>query len=270
MNNLQTTRQTQNPFFGKSLKTRIGSPLYTTYKHSVSELEERDRRCREEPTSKESRIFGDVFYFNMMRKELANEKLRSALCAISQSKYYRHDVKRLVKALQVKIARWDSDIARCIATDSLIDMYDGLAEWTSERVQHLWSPFYYSVMQVLTREGCKEAPMMAALECALPLYEYANGRLLMDIAQTAMDCPATKLLGVMVEEDIYRMTDSLRKRLAGMVTERDKEIDLNADNNVNVSGLNLLNALGNTKQMKGWIQDYFEYRDGAKKVDNEL
>lgn len=169
MNNLTTTTQ-GNPFFGKSLKRRIGSPLYTTYKNGINELEERDRRCREEPTSKESRIFGDVFYLNMMRKELANEKLRSALCAISQSKYYRHDIKKSVKELQIKIARWDSDIARCIATDSLIDMYDGLAEWTSEHFEHLWQPFYYSVMQVLTRNGVKDAPVMAALECALPLY----------------------------------------------------------------------------------------------------
>lgn len=102
---------------------------------------------------------------------------------------------------------------------------------------------------------------MAALECALPLYEYANGRLLMDIAQTSMDCPATKLLGVMVEEDIYRMTDKLRTRLAGIVTGKDEEINLNADNNVNTAGVNLLNALSNTEQMKGWLQDYFEYRD---------
>ena len=105
------TSQFSNPFFGKSLKRRIGSPLYTTYKNGINELEERDRRCREEPTSKESRIFGDVFYLNMMRKELANEKLRSALCTISQSKYYRHDIKKSVKELQIKIARWDSDIA---------------------------------------------------------------------------------------------------------------------------------------------------------------
>ena len=258
------TSQFSNPFFGKSLKRRIGSPLYTTYKNGINELEERDRRCREEPTSKESRIFGDVFYLNMMRKELANEKLRSALCTISQSKYYRHDIKKGVKELQIKIARWDSDIARCIATDSLIDMYDGLAEWTSEHFEHLWQPFYYSVMQVLTRNGVKDAPVMAALECALPLYEYANGRLLMDIAQTAMDCPATKLLGVMVEEDIYRMADRLRTRLAGIVTGKDEEIDLNADTNVNTSGVNLLNALSNTEQMKGWLQDYFEYRDSAK------
>lgn len=168
-----------------------------------------------------------------------------------------------MKELQIKIARWDSDIARCIATDSLIDMYDGLAEWTSQHFEHLWQPFYYSVMQVLTRNGVKDAPVMAALECALPLYEYANGRLLMDIAQTAMDCPATKLLGVMVEEDIYRMTDKLRTRLAGIVT-KDEEIDLNADTNVNTAGVNLLNALSNTEQMKGWLQDYFEYRDSAK------
>lgn len=85
----------------------------------------------------------------------------------------------------------------------------------------------------------------------------------MDIAQTAMDCHATKLLGVMVEEDIYRMTDKLRTRLAGIVT-KDEEIDLNADTNVNTDGVNLLNALSNTEQMKGWLQDYFEYRDSAK------
>ena len=62
------TSQISNPFFGKSLKRRIGSPLYTTYKNGINELEERDRRCREEPTSKESRIFGDVFYLNLIRK----------------------------------------------------------------------------------------------------------------------------------------------------------------------------------------------------------
>lgn len=263
MNNLTTTTQ-GNPFFGKSLKRRIGSPLYTTYKNGINELEERDRRCREEPSSKESRIFGDVFYLNMMRKEFANKKLRSALCTISMSKYFRHDIKKRVKEIQVKIAQWDSDIARCIATDSLIEMYDGLAEWTDQHFVYLWQPFYGSVMQVLTRNGVKDAPLMAELECALPLYEYANGRLLMDIAQTAMDCPATKLLGVMVEEDIYRMTDKLRTRLAGIVTGKDEEIDLNADNNVNTAGVNLLNALSNTEQMKGWLQDYFEYRDSKK------
>lgn len=263
MNNLTTTTQ-GNPFFGKSLKRRIGSPLYTTYKNSINELEERDRRCREEPLSKESRIFGDVFYLNMMRKEFANKKLRSALCTISMSKYFRHDIKKRVKEIQVKIAQWDSDIARCIATDNLIEMYDGLAEWTDQHFVYLWQPFYGSVMQVLTRNGVKDAPLMAELECALPLYEYANGRLLMDIAQTAMDCPATKLLGVMVEEDIYRMTDKLRTRLAGIVTGKDEEIDLNADNNVNTAGVNLLNALSNTEQMKGWLQDYFEYRDSKK------
>lgn len=66
----------------------------------------------------------------------------------------------------------------------------------------------------------------------------------------------------MVEEDIYRMTDKLRTRLAGIVT--GEEIDLNADTNVNTAGVNLLNALSNTEQMKGWLQDYFEYRDSAK------
>ena len=258
------TTQASNPFLGKSLKTRIGSHLYTTYMQSVSKLEERNKRCREEPQSKESRIFGDVFYLNMMRKEFANEKLRSALCAISQSKYYRHDVKKSVKELQIKIAKWDSDIARCIAADSLIDMYDGLTEWTSEHLQRLWQPFYYSVMQVLTRNGVKDADIMAALECALPMCEYANGRLLMDIAQTAMDCPATKLLGVMVEEDIYRIADRLRTRLSGIITSKDDVINLNADNNVNTAGVNLLNSLSNTKQMKAMLQDYFEYRDSEK------
>ena len=98
------TSQISNPFFGKSLKRRIGSPLYTTYKNSINELEERDRRCREEPSSKESRIFGDVFYLNMMRKEFANKKLRSALCTISMSKYFRHDIKKRVKEIQIKHA----------------------------------------------------------------------------------------------------------------------------------------------------------------------
>lgn len=76
------TSQFSNPFFGKSLKRRIGSPLYTTYKNGINELEERDRRCREEPSSKESRIFGDVFYLNMMRKELANESC-AVRCVLS-------------------------------------------------------------------------------------------------------------------------------------------------------------------------------------------
>lgn len=88
------TSQFSNPFFGKSLKRRIGSPLYTTYKNSINELEERDRRCREEPSSKESRIFGDVFYLNMMRKEFANKKQRTVHYQYEQIFSARHQEAR--------------------------------------------------------------------------------------------------------------------------------------------------------------------------------
>lgn len=245
-----------NPFSG-SLKRRIGSPLYTSYMNDVNKVREQKERCRIDANSNESKIFGNVFYINILRKEFAHEKLRNAIISITQSKYYKHELKKRTKELQYKIAMWDGDIARSISTEHLVDIYDGVTEYGSEQLNYLWSPCYYSVMQVLTKNGCKDSPIMASLECALTIYEYANKSILNDIAKTESKSPDVALLCAMYDEDIYKHAYSLRNVLAHILITDDKLIDLNADKNTSLAFNNILKTMGNFTRMRDIIENYF-------------
>lgn len=253
----RATQNTANPFLGGNLRQRIGSPLYTSYMNDMNKVGEQKERCRVDANSDESKVFGSVFYINILRKEFAQEKLRNAAVLISQSKYYRHELKKRTKELQSKIARWDGDIARSISNEHLLDIYDGVTEYGREQLNYLWSPCYYSVMQVLTTHNCKDSSLMASMECALTLYEYANKRLLIDIAQSKSKSPDVCLLCAMYDEDIYKHANTLRNILAHELITDDQLVDLNADKNTSLAFNNILNTMGSFPRMREIIDDYF-------------
>lgn len=245
------------------LKQQIGVPYRSVYMNKIKVLDERYDKCCHDNASRESMIFCKIFYCNMIRKEYAYKKMRSALVSLSQSKLYRQDIKVLCKRIQAKIAKWDSDIARVVKEDSTLEFYDDMAEYGSSILEPYYTPFHDAVLDVLNKAGFKESEVLAAVECSSTLCEFATKQLTCDIGAYTYECPPVESLSAMVEDDVYKLFDDLRdileKRLLG-----EYEIDLNKDESTKTSGDKLIDFLADSEQIAKIYNDFLKLNEGKE------
>ena len=246
-------------------RPRLGAPLYTAYTSMKKQIEERNKQAYIDGTY-ESKVFGFIFYSNVIRKEFANEKVRNALSTLSQSKYYRFEVKKLANDIRRRIAQWDSDIAGCMqGSESNLDLYDKLAENGLKDLGYLYKPLYYSIMQVLTKNECKETPLLAEMQSAVILLEYSNKQLLSDIGEYAFKCPALAKLSAMYAEGTEVNLKRLVDILSMQILSDAKDIDLNQDKNITLAVNNIINKFHSARVTKGIITKTFEMTDEQAK-----
>lgn len=109
-------------------KGRRTPPLATALAHGEMNRQRAGYRTEHCKDSQEARVFGTAFYHNTLRREVANEQLRTALGCVTASPLCRHDIKRIVKRMQCRLSQWDVALAHSIKRSDLVDVYDGLVE----------------------------------------------------------------------------------------------------------------------------------------------
>lgn len=244
---------------------RIGRPLWNVLSVMQDKMLEAEKLSYIESTH-ESKLFGYVFYSNVIRKEFANERVRSALVTLSQTKYYKQKVKQHAKEVQRKIAAWDSEIALALqSNESNLERYDLISEVTNEDMGYLFTPFKFTTMQVLTANGYKESGLIADLVCSMALLEYANNQLCKDIGSKIMECPALEKLLAMYAESTQKALQKVIDELNKAINPQLPDISLNEDKNVCLAADNLFNNLQSFNRMREIISKTFEMGEEEEK-----
>lgn len=244
---------------------RMGRPLWNVLSVMQDKMLEAEKMSYIESTH-ESKLFGYVFYSNVIRKEFANERVRSALVTLSQTKYYKQKVKQNAKDVQRKIAAWDSEIALALqSNESNLERYDLISEVTNEDMGYLFTPFKFTTMQVLTANGYKESGLIADLVCSMALLEYANNQLCKDIGSKIMECPALEKLSAMYAESTQKALQKVIDELNKAINPQLPDISLNEDKNVCLAADNLFNNLQSFNRMREIISKSFEMGEEEEK-----
>ena len=213
-------------------------------------IEEKCRRAKDDNQSREARIFHNVMYGHIVRKEFALHVLREYVLprVKANPSLYRHTVKQLTRTVHREAVRWDSEIARTIVTyegEDTLDRYDCLTEHvTHGRLSDLVQPFYYSIMQVLTRHGCSDSATLAAAEVANFLMDFAERRLTVEIAAYEGQSPLVRCLERFACPRLHHSLSQLRDLLDTKLMPRGYEyFDLNQDKNASQACNNLMQYL---------------------------
>lgn len=244
---------------------RMGRPLWNVLSVMQDKMLEAEKLSYIESTH-ESKLFGYVFYSNVIRKEFANERVRSALVTLSQTKYYKQKVKQHAKNVQRKIAAWDSEIALALqSNESNLERYDLLSEVTNEDMGYLFTPFKFTTMQVLTANGYKESGLIADLVCSMALLEYANNQLCKDVGSKIMECPALEKLSAMYAESTQKALQKVIDELNKVINPKLPDVNINEDKNVCLAADNLFNNLQSFNRMREIISKTFEMGEEEEK-----
>lgn len=245
---------TDNYLLGGTFRPRIGAPLTAAYEASEREIQARASRCYNEKDSREAKVFNAVFYSAIVRKEYANEKLRNALALIRDNKkLYRHTIKQRANAIRADLCKWDRDIAHCVNSERNLDFYDALTDYSIEQLDKLYTPFYYSILQVLTKHDCLYRKEMAALECAVTLQEFAEKQLTQDVGANYLTAPQLRHLGSMLDTPMVRTAEALRAELSDISSKGQPDINLNADPMTAQAAENLFKRLGSADAINRYV-----------------
>lgn len=240
---------------------RLGAPLLTAYECQEREKERRNNRARFDRESKEYKLLNALFYSSIVRKEYANEKLRQALAALQDNKQlYRHEVKRTANSIKHELSQWDIWIARAIKYqqcgadgERLLDYYDDLTAYANKKLDALYLPFYYSILQELTRLDCPFRNEAALLETAVTLQDFMQRHLYEDVGRYHKEIPVLSMFGNLLDERMFKLAEQLRAFVSSKAAKGKGEIDLNNAPNVQTAANNLLHALSSADTINGFI-----------------
>ena len=208
----QTPRSLRNP-----LMPHIGAPLKAYNDQAQATLEARSLRARMDDNSKEGKLFSDVTYLNMVRKEFANEQLRTALSHLrADSRLYRHELKRLSSMISKDLVRWDSQIARTIRNEDHLDYYDQLCEMVNRQMRRLYETFRYTILQQLTRLELPHRLELSYIGASSILARYVEAQLFQDIEHYRVLIPPVHLISTLSDEHMVSAAERLRERLSQM------------------------------------------------------
>lgn len=256
---IQRRQQERNVF-----APRLGAPLLTAYNKQKEVLDKRLERVKNDETSKEFRVFNAVFYSAIVRKEYANEKLRDALTIVSDNKQlYRHEVKQKVKQIRKDLAKWDIDIAQSINRErdeqgeQKVEYYDALNEYAVKYFDKYYMPFYYSILQLLTKYDCPFRKEAAAMETACALQEFTQRQLDIDVAENYQTAPPLVQLGNLLDTGIVSMTTHLRGLISTKAAKGKGNIDLNSDSNTEQAASNLFGILSSPEAINNVVDTVF-------------
>lgn len=208
----QTPASLRNP-----LMPHIGAPLKAYNDQAVATLQARSERTRMDDTSKEGKLFSDVTYLNLVRKEFANEQIRTALSHLrADRRLYRHELKRLASMIQSDIKRWDSQIARTIRNEAHLDYYDSLCEMVNTQMKRLYETFRYTILQQLTRLDLPHRLELSYIGASSLLARYCEDRLFQDIDLYRTLIPPVRLISTLSDAHMVSSAERLRERLSEM------------------------------------------------------
>ena len=263
---IQQTKRERNVF-----APRFGAPLLTAYETSVAALKKREQQCKDDKDSASYKVFNAIFYSAIVRKEYANEKLRDALSIIAENKQlYRHDIKQKVRLIRIELAKWDSDIANCINMkrdeqgERNIEYYDDLNDYAAKFFDKLYMPFYYSILQLLTKLNCHFRKEAAIMETACALQEFMQKQLEVDVKANYKIAPPLVNLSQLLDTRLVKLTDQLRSLISTKSAKGRGDIDLNADPNTEQAAKNLLGVLGSAEAINNVVDAVFAPKQEEK------
>lgn len=214
-----------------------------------AQVMEKVRRTQEDTASYESNIFKNVLYGHIVRKEFALHILREmALPRIKANPtVYRHAIKQMTRTVHREAVRWDSKIAVTMRLEGeeALERYDDLTEHVvSSRLQGLAETFYFTIMQVLTRNHCQDSALLAAVEVANYLLDFAERRLVVEIEAYESESPLVVRLTNLSCPELHHWLGTLRDALAARLLPREAEFfDMNQDKNASQACRNLMQWL---------------------------
>ena len=234
----QWQKPTQNPF-----KARVGAPLLA----AVEKMEEKKQKAADDVFSDEqseaAQKFAAVLYAGMVRKEFAFEKIRKAIYEIRRGGLYRQEVKRLVRQIENLMYKWDVGIGRMMSAQGTLDCYDDLVEYGNKEFDKRFMPFYYSILQLLTRHDVPHRSVLSMVEAARVLMEYSNKQMLADVGRYYTEAPQLRNIGVLYEPRLEHLLTTLCSTLSSRFCKGKGTIDLNADPMIETAADNLLRVL---------------------------
>lgn len=200
----------KNPF----TTTRLGISVRSIDDAVIRKMQERERRAVADEKSPEARLFSNLFYFNLTRKEMANYQMREAISLLRQEKsIYRHEAKMMAQKVYRLMATWDGHIARAIGREDHLDYYDNLCEMVRLQTQRLFDTFYFCLLQQLTRHEVPHRRTLARLECAYLFMDFAETSLHADIEHYYAACPPIRRLTQLTDQEqltiAHRLMDHL-------------------------------------------------------------
>ena len=250
---------------------RLGAPLLTAYETSVAEMQKRETACKDDANSASYKVFNAVFYSAIVRKEYANEKLRNALAMLAENKQlFRHGVKQKARMVRLELAKWDSDIANCINLkhdekgERNLEYYDDLNEYSVKFFDKLYIPFYYSILQLLTKLDCPYRKEAAALEAACALQEFSEKQLEIDVKANYKIAPPIRNLSQLLDTRVVKLTDQLRGMISVQSAKGKGDIDLNADPTIEQAAKNLFGVIGSAEAINNVVDAVFAPKQTEK------
>lgn len=188
----------KNPF----TTTRLGISARSIDDVVIRKMKEREHRAVTDQKSPEARLFSNLFYFNLVRKEMANYQMREAIALLRQEKsIYRHEAKMMAQKVYRLMATWDGHIARAIGCEDHLDYYDHLCEMARLQTQRLFDTFYFCLLQQLTRHEVPHRRTLARLECAYLFMDFAETSLHADIEHYYAACPPVRRLQQLTDQE---------------------------------------------------------------------
>lgn len=201
-----------------------------------------------------ARIFAGILFGGIMRAEYANEKIRDVIADMREDKsLYRHDIKKLCNDIRKRIARFDTYTSRSL-NKQYIDFYDELTGSAGPQFDKMYLPFYYSMLQFMTRNRIKHGDIIAKLECAVALLDFSATQYRSDVGEFRYIAPAIMALSDNLEITYAPLASELLRRVSAIATRGvDKKFDVNEDKNIRISSDNLFNMLGNPNAMNNYL-----------------
>lgn len=239
-------------------KRTLNSAIYDSHKRQYEVIQEREQRCLDDSECRESRIFYEVFYNSVIRKEFAFGKVREFLSHLRESEIYKHEIKKSARNVQAYLAKWDINVSRLFkGYEGTLDTYDDLMQEANKYFTPLYNTFYYTVLQVLTDHDVPHRPIVAEIEAACMVTEFAYKKMFNDIDAAAMASPTVQRFEPMCYDRVFPEFEKLRSLIVSKYV-KNASIDLNKIPSTNTAGENLLRALGSGQQVLEICNRFFE------------
>ena len=252
----QTPRSLSNP-----LMPHIGAPLKAYNDAAEATLRARSERARLDDKSKEGKLFSDVTYLNMIRKEFAAEQLRTALSHLrDEPRLYRHALKKLASIVAADIARWDSQVARTIRNEAYLDYYDQLCEMCCQQMKPLYETFRYTILQQLTRLEVPNRLLLSYIGAASILARYCEDQLFLDIDHYRPLVPPIRLISTLSDARMVSSAERLREVLTEISTREmgglpdGENLHISSDAQTRQAFSNLVRHLSSPTAINGYIK----------------
>ena len=251
-----THRSLSNP-----LMPHIGAPLKAYNDAAEATLRARSERARLDDKSKEGKLFSDVVYLNMIRKEFAVEQLRTALSHLrDEPRLYRHSLKKLASIIAGDIARWDSQVARTIRDETYLDYYDELCQMCCQQMKRLYETFRYTILQQLTRLEVPNRLLLSYIASASLLARYCEDQLFRDIDHYRPLVPPIRLISTLSDARMVSSAERLREVLSEISTREmgglpdGENLHISSDAQTRQAFGNLVRHLSSPAAINGFIK----------------